>query len=46
MQDIMNEHVAVRAEIVRTVRAPVATQRAYPVCPSVHRCTSPSVGRI
>ena len=44
MQDVMHEHVTLCTEIVRTVRASVPTQRAYPIRSSVR--TSRSVGRV
>ena len=46
MQDIMHEHVTLCTEIVRTVRASVPTQRAYPIYSSVHGRASCFIGRV
>lgn len=45
MQNIMNENITLRTEVIGAVRAPVSTQRAYPVCPGIHRRGSRSVSR-
>jgi len=46
MQDIVHEHVTLCTEIVRTVRASVPAQRAYPVCSGVRGRASCSIGRV
>lgn len=46
MQYVMYKHVALRAEIVQTVRASVPTQGAYPIRSGVHGRAASSTSRV